>query len=114
MRIYVSGQIKGLDPDIAKANFHEASRCLERQGFDVCNPLEIPETFEPASREDWHACMVIDIEHLFKCDAIFMLHNWRISRGARAEHAIADVLDMPIFYAASELPIASNWPEPKN
>lgn len=104
MKIYISGRIKGLDLENAQRIFKEAQTELEALGLGVVNPLEIAETHEPAEREDWHACMLIDIEHLFKCEAIYMLYNWQASKGARIEHAIARASDMDIYYQASILP----------
>jgi len=48
-----------------------------------------------------------------RADAIFMLHNWHDSKGARVEHAIAEIYEIPIYYQASELPIGCDWPEAK-
>jgi len=37
-----------------------------------------------------------------------MLANWRDSKGARIEHAIAEILGKPIYYEGTELPIGSD------
>ena len=38
-----------------------------------------------------------DLEMLKRCDAIFMLHNWQRSAGARIEHDYAVDYDIPVF-----------------
>jgi len=44
---------------------------------------------------------------LVMAEAVYMLANWRDSKGARAEHAIAEIFNKPIYYAATELPRGS-------
>lgn len=103
MKIYISGRIKDLPLEHAKGLFKQAEHRLYNAGLESVNPLEIEETFEPASREDWDACMLIDIKHLWNCDGIYMLFNWQESKGARIEHAIAKELGMKIYYEQSIL-----------
>jgi hypothetical protein len=103
MKIYISGQIKGLRLENAKSIFKQAEVVLHNAGFQYVNPLEIDETFEPAGREDWDACMLIDIKHLWDCDGIYMMFNWQESKGARIEHAIAKEMGKKIFYEASAI-----------
>ena len=40
----------------------------------------------------------LNIEVLFCCDAIYMLKDWGMSRGARIEYAIAKELNLKIFF----------------
>jgi hypothetical protein len=39
-----------------------------------------------------------DLELIEKCDCIFMLRNWKDSKGAILEHDYAGVIGIPIFY----------------
>ena len=39
-----------------------------------------------------------DIKALLSCCTIFMLDNWRDSRGAKIEHQLAKDLEMKIIY----------------
>lgn len=98
--VYISGQIKNLDIDIATSIFKAAQIEWQLRGFRVINPLEIKETFEFAKKkENWTECVLIDIRYLMtRCDGIFMLNNWRRSRGARIERIIAQELGLFIAY----------------
>jgi hypothetical protein len=84
-KIYISGKISGIDLLQAKCMFKSAEKHLiEKYKCDVVNPMELE-----FKENTWEACMLKDIELLFTCDAIFMLHNWKDSMGARIELNIA-------------------------
>ena len=95
MKTYISGKITGLDLEDAKALFKEAADNLKEMGLTPLNPMEII----PYNEEfEWEDYMLADIKELFKCDAIFMLSNWKDSKGARVERAIAYEMDLTVFY----------------
>jgi hypothetical protein len=48
--------------------------------------------------KSWENYMLVDINALFKCDAIYMLKNWFYSKGSRIERAIAIEMDIIIIY----------------
>lgn len=95
MKIYISGKITGLEYQEADKLFNEAKLKLQEIGCEVINPLHIPTGVE---KPEWDDYMVADIRELFKCDAIFMLKNWKSSRGARIEHYIAEEIGLIIAY----------------
>jgi hypothetical protein len=102
-RIYISGAITGLHPDLVKRNFTRAEEHLFETGWErIVNPTKLLHK----SNQSWEECMLTDIEELFRCDAIFMMRNWRSSRGARIEHAIAKELKLEIMY---EQPPSRMW-----
>lgn len=43
-----------------------------------------------------------DLEIIRRCDAMFMLDNWKDSEGARGEHTLAVELGLPIFYEGQD------------
>lgn len=46
----------------------------------------------------WLVCMFVCLRELRKCDAVFMLNDWKESRGARWEHRYAKFLHKRIIY----------------
>ena len=93
-KIYISGQISGLTRPEYVANFLEAARLLNAQGYDVVNPL-----FNGVDRsQPWHEHMKADIKLLLDCEAIYMLPNWEVSNGATLEREIAKALGLTIVY----------------
>jgi hypothetical protein len=97
-RIYISGPITGLHPTLVQRIFQAAQKHLRQLGFEeVVNPT----TLDHDHDQTWESYMIADIKELFYCDAIFMLKNWRSSRGARIEHAIAKELKLEIVYEQS-------------
>jgi hypothetical protein len=94
MKIYISGKISGLPEAEAFKNFDTATEILVAMGYSVVNPMYLPHNHE----KTWEAYMKEDIEALMKCDAIFMLKNWRDSKGAKIEHDLAECLNFKIFY----------------
>lgn len=92
MKVYISGKITGL-PNYRDI-FAQAERDLLAAGLQPINPAEL-ELQEGAT---WADYMRADIKVLCDCDAIYMLDNWRRSRGARAEHNLAKALGMQIIH----------------
>lgn len=97
MKVYISGKITGLDPEIVRRNFDLSIESVKNLGFEPVSPYlknGIPDDAV------WQKHMVKDIELLFSCDAIYMQKNWRDSIGSRIEHYIAIETGMHVFYHA--------------
>ena len=89
-KIYLSGKITGLSEKEYKQQFRWAEDEVRYQsGFGrikIINPLNIVPFLGIRS---WLCFMIADIFQLLKCDEIYMLKNWRDSRGARVELMVA-------------------------
>ena len=77
--IYISGKIAGDDNYISK--FAEAEKTLAEKGFNVINPCKVGE-YEFFSYEQF---LHIDFALIDVADAIFMLADWKNSKGAIKE-----------------------------
>lgn len=100
MKVYISGQITGLDYKVASEHFNAVADKLREAGHEAVNPIDIcPAPAGDCTDWSWEQCMVKDIEALLSCNAIFMLGNWRDSRGARIEHYISSETNKKIYYA---------------
>lgn len=96
MQIYISGQITGLDIKVAEEYFEQIEDKLRQAGHHPINPCKIL----PYSPElTWKDYMVEDIKAIFNCEAMFMLENWRNSKGAKIEHDLAQHLGLKVYYA---------------
>lgn len=89
---YIVGKITG-DKNY-KTKFYNAYKFLtEKTGHDkvispTCTPDNLPyECYAP-----------ISIGFVQACDCLFVLRDWRESKGARAEVAYAEMLGKKIFY----------------
>ena len=91
MKVYISGAISGRNIEDSKHQFSIASRYLISEGYDVVNPFNL-ETALLYSLQ-----MKIDIKALLECDAIYMLGGWQFSKGAKAEHDVAEICGMKIM-----------------
>ena len=96
-KIYFSGKITGLDLLEAHQMFQKAeSHLIQKYDCEIINPMkEIP--YEKG--KTWEQYMIDDIKLLFDCDAIYMLENWKESKGARIEFAIAYESSKKIMFA---------------
>jgi hypothetical protein len=94
MKIYISGQITGLDIAEATKLFEDAETMLIEQGYKVINPMKLPHKHG----QTWREYMVEDIDALMQCNSIFMLKNWGSSKGARIERMIASEMEFKIYY----------------
>ena len=84
--IYISGQITGTSDYMER--FAKAEKLLKMSGWAVINPTAISSMF-PEGRLTHRKYMKIDKVLLSACDDIFMLHNWKTSKGARKEYRMA-------------------------
>lgn len=118
MKIYIAGPMRGKKwfnfPD-----FDWAKECLMRAGWEVISPADLDREigFDVKSLPpdtDWsdvsklgfdlRAAVQRDVAAILDCDAIFMLHGWSESRGAKAEKAIAEWLGLMVFYQVDGYP----------
>ena len=93
-KVYISGQITGLDENEYKKLFNEAEDILVAFGYDPVNPIALDEA-EDTTGWTWHDYMKRDIKLLCGCDYIYLLPNWAKSKGAKVEYMVADILQIP-------------------
>lgn len=90
MKIYISGKVGDIsDPAVEQAvveKFANAQELLEELGLEVENPLNngLPRN------APWIQHLGRDLEILDGCDGIFMLRDWKTSRGAGHEFDYAN------------------------
>lgn len=92
-KIYIAGKVTGLNYSDVKQKFRATENQLFSEGYQVVNPIELCN-----EESTWEDAMKICIEALADCDEIFMLNDWKDSRGATLEHKRAIELDIPIHY----------------
>lgn len=92
-KIYISGQITGLSPEVYENMFSEAEAMLEGLGFIPVNPLKngLP------GNSSWEQHMGKDIELMLGCSSMYLLDNWINSKGAKIELAVAMQCGLIIF-----------------
>ena len=95
MKIYISGKITGLDIEKAKNNFEKAEIYIEKELNSIAvNPFKVKREKECI---EWKDYMISDIKALLECNAIYMLKDWKNSKGARLERHIASELNLIII-----------------
>lgn len=92
-KIYIAGKITGMIAE-ARLRFHLAEEILKEKGYTVVNPINLPHQHDL----EWESFMKECIKALCDCDAIYMLSNWRQSRGAMIEEQLAIELKLEIIY----------------
>lgn len=119
MKIYIAGQITGLDAAEAYELFLAAEVMLESHGHTPLNPMKLVEQGRGTSGEgrvkDPYMAELLDALRIVTADAeaVYFLPNWHGSWGATRELEFALKMQMPVYFAASELPLGCDWPEPK-
>lgn len=103
MRIYLAGMITNLDPLTAAECFRRAAVHVEGCGHVPLNPLTLVCQKEGRCYEEYllDALRIM----LLDADAIYLLPNWRRSRGAKIEHFIAKTLGKPVYDENTGLPV---------
>lgn len=97
-KIYIAGKVTGEPKHSCALKFATAQKELEKQGYEVVNPIEVVGDFNA----DWKTAMRKCIKALMDCDAIYMLPDWHDSKGAKIEHSLAIDLSLA-FVSFSEL-----------
>lgn len=92
-KIYISGPITSITPEVARPIFESAEKKLTQMGFKAVNPMK--NGIHPQA--EWREHMKADIKLLMDCDAILLLDDWYKSRGARLEYNNAKELGIEIM-----------------
>ncbi len=94
-RIYISGGITNVSDFMNK--FNEAEDELLDMGYtSIVNPAFVNSHLpEDLSYDDY---MEISIAELNVCEAIYMLRNWKESKGAVTEHRFRSMNGLEIIY----------------
>lgn len=93
-KIYISGKITGIEKE-APALFLTGVQEMEVKGYEAVNPYTL---HDDNHEKTWESYMKEDIIALCGCDAIYMLRNWRDSKGAIVELYIAQQLSLNVIF----------------
>jgi len=110
MTVYLAGPMRSY-PQLNYEAFASAQKRLAHMGYNVLNPHTLDRVAGFDSTKDCvidhngtpegfdiKACIRRDVEAILRSDMIIMLDGWEDSTGAKAEHAIAEWLNLPIGY----------------
>lgn len=89
--VYIAGRVTGLPIDEVRRKFQSAEEEIICKGNIAVNPLR----FVP-STASWEVAMRISLSYLLFCDAIYLLPDWRESKGARLEYYTAKQLGLEV------------------
>ena len=90
MKVFISGKITG--DNHYREHFHKAEETLKNDGFIVLNPSVLPQGM--TSAEYMRICL-----NMFECsDIIYMLNNYKDSKGALVELTYAQYLGLDVMY----------------
>ncbi len=92
-KIYISGKITGIEAE-AERLFSAAEIKLREMNYDPINPFTLNHDHD----KSWNSYMREDIKQLCDCDAIYLLSNWKESKGALIEYEIAVYLGLYVHY----------------
>lgn len=93
--VFISGKVTG-DP-YYRGKFRLAETKLKAKGYIVLNPAYLPHGLNTEKS------MAICLNMLSYADCIYMLSNWKNSRGATIEHEFASYAGKEIIYESDEL-----------
>lgn len=94
MRVYLAGPISGM-PENNFPAFHRAAADLRAAGHEVFNPAEFG-----AEKSESDRRAILRDELAWICDhaeAIALMPGWERSRGATAELALANAIDLKVL-----------------
>lgn len=93
--IYIAGQITGNENYLK--DFETAEKKLKERGFTkIINPTCLPRNLE------YEQYMTITLSMTEAADVIYLLKNWKNSKGAAREYQYALVLDKDVMFEADE------------
>ena len=95
MTIYISGKMTGLPQHEWMRNFHRAEMRLKACGHTVFNPSVLAVTFPWMGYDQY---MALDLTALSFCDGIYMLKNYKESKGAVRELEKAKEIGLKVLF----------------
>lgn len=112
MKVYISGKIgEEVISDETRAKFAAAAKMLRQRMHKVFDPTApewvrglkdgqkyVERILGEGAISFYEYCLFKDIEKVSRCDAIYMLADWRRSPGARAEYAFAEAVGKRFFF----------------
>ena len=93
MKVYISGPITGTDDYMER--FAAVETSLAMRGYEVVNPADANSSLPEGT--DWRVYMGESLRMLCSCDAIFLMHDWLSSKGAKLEYNVATHLGLKIM-----------------
>jgi len=93
MTIYISGKITGLPENEVKQKFESAYQKLKGTGI-IISPIHLKHN----EAKTWEGYMKTCIKQLMECDTIYMLKDWKDSKGAITEYELAKLLKIKVLY----------------
>lgn len=93
MKVFISGKISGNEMDYLRL-FQEAEDYLTEIDLVAVNPTKLDHNHDLS----WESYMRVDLRALLDCDGIFMLKDWKESKGSKLEHSVAENLKLKILY----------------
>jgi hypothetical protein len=94
-KIYIAGKVTGLPQQEVVDKFAKAQNLLEDSGFEVINPTVLITDYDTP----WDLAMKLCVKALMDCQCIYLLADWRSSKGANIERNLACLLDIEIIEA---------------
>lgn len=92
MKVYISGAITGNEK--YKEDFKRGEEEIRAMGYIPYNPARI----ELPPEADYEEYMTLCLNMIEMCEAIYMLDNWQMSRGANREFGYAAGKDKIILW----------------
>lgn len=89
---YIAGKIG--DCSNFEELFHQGQIEVQKLGLVPISPIELNLPYP----EEYMECMKVDITVLMRCSNIYMLRNYKDSKGAMMELTIAQFLGLNIIY----------------
>ncbi len=93
-KIYISGRVTGLEPEVYEKQFSTVKAELEKAGHEVINPLT---DILHEDTTNWGLTIMECLPHVAQCDCIAMLPGWERSNGAQIEYHFARGLNLQVL-----------------
>lgn len=91
--VYISGKMTGL-PDYNRSGFEKIELTLTLLGYNAINPLKL---FCITEKKRYKEYLRKDLTVMLQCDAVFVMDNWKNSKGAIIEVVNAWMFDLPVY-----------------
>lgn len=98
-KIYLAGKVTGEPIAQCTMKFGKVQKTLEDLGYEVVNPLEIVGDWKCP----WDIAMRKCITALMQCDAVFLIYDFMLSKGALIESELAKNVNLEVFVNLEDL-----------
>lgn len=95
IKIYIGGKVSGLTPEEFHSKFNSAKDTVKKRypNAEILVPVDLCD-----DNWGWEHCMDVCLDALWTCDVLYLMPDWKDSKGSFIEKKVAEKLGIKVLY----------------